>query len=151
MAEITKIPEKILRKILEKIDPEDIKNGAYTTLISDMKVSMLKNEGVGLAANQIGKDLAIFVIAPYLAKEHDVPEVYFNPEITEYSKELDELEEGCLSIPKYFAPIKRSKKVMIKFVDEQGKKQKIKARGFLARVYQHETDHLHGLVIKDRK
>ena len=90
---LSKIPEKILRKILEKIDPEDIKNGAYTTLISDMKVSMLKNEGVGLAANQIGKDLAIFVIAPYLAKEHDVPEVYFNPEITEYSKELDELKK----------------------------------------------------------
>lgn len=147
---ITKVPEEILKKTLNKISPEDIKNGVYATLVSDMKVFMLKNDGVGLAANQVGEDLAIFVIAPYLAKEHNVPEVYFNPEITEYSKELDEGDEGCLSIPEYFVPIKRAKKVMLKFVDEQGKKQKIKARGFLARVYQHETDHLNGLVIKDR-
>ena len=120
-------------------------------LVLDMKEAMVKNNGVGLAANQIGKDLAIFVIDVNVAKTNNVPEAYFNPEITEYSRESDEIEEGCLSIPEYFIPIKRSKKVMLKFMDEEGKKRKIKARGFLARIYQHETDHLNGLVIKDRK
>jgi len=150
MLDITKLPSKILKKTLKTVDSADIKNGSYIKLVLDMKEAMVKNNGVGLAANQIGKDLAIFVIDVNVAKTNNVPEAYFNPEITEYSRESDEIEEGCLSIPEYFIPIKRSKKVMLKFMDEEGKKRKIKARGFLARIYQHETDHLNGLIIKDR-
>lgn len=135
---------------MKQIPPEEIKNGDYAELISDMKKSMIKANGVGLAANQVGKDLAIFVIDAKLASENEVPEAYFNPEITDRSDEADYLEEGCLSIPGFYTEIKRSKKVMLKALDEDGKKIKIKARGFLARVYQHETDHLNGLTIKDR-
>lgn len=148
--EITKIPNKILAKTTEKVSQKDIKNGLYKGLVLDMKKAMVENEGVGLAANQIGKDLSVFVIDGKLAAENGVPEVYFNPEITEYSKDGDEMEEGCLSIPGYGANLKRSKKIKIKAVDENGNKIKLKARGFLARVLQHETDHLNGLVIKDR-
>jgi len=148
--EITKIPNKILAKKIEKVALEDIKNGSYNELVLEMKKAMKENAGIGLAANQIGKDLSIFVIDEKLALEGKVPEVFFNPEITEYSKDQDELEEGCLSIPEYGALIKRSKKIMFKAIDEQGKKIKFKARGFLARVLQHETDHLNGIVIKDR-
>jgi len=111
---------------------------------------MKENEGIGLAANQINKDLSIFVIDERLAAENNVPDVFFNPEITEYSKNKDELEEGCLSIPGYGANLKRSKKIKIKAIDKNGNKTKLKARGFLARVLQHETDHLHGKTIKDR-
>ncbi|KKR23991.1 MAG: Peptide deformylase [Candidatus Yanofskybacteria bacterium GW2011_GWD2_39_48] len=150
MLDITKLPSKILKKTLKTVDPKDIKNNSYVELVSGMKEAMIRNNGVGLAANQVGKDFAIFVIDSNVAKTNNVPEIYFNPEITEYSRESDEIEEGCLSIPEYFVPIKRSKKVMLKFVDEEGKKRKIKARGFLARIYQHETDHLNGLAIKDR-
>ena len=148
--EITKIPEKILAKKLEKIDPKKIKNGEFDSLFLDMKKAMKENQGVGLAANQIGKDLAIFVIDEKVAKESEIPEVYINPEITEYSKDNDELEEGCLSIPEYFVPITRAKKVKIKFINESGEKVKLKVRGFAARVLQHETDHLNGLMIKNR-
>ncbi len=129
---------------------KDIKNGSYKNLVLDMKKAMKENEGVGLAANQINKDLSIFVIEEKLAAENKVPEVFFNPEITEYSRDIDEMEEGCLSIPEYAAQIKRSKKIKIKAVDENGNKIKLKARGFLARVLQHETDHLNGTTIKDR-
>ena len=115
-----------------------------------MKKSMIDNHGIGLAANQVNKDLSIFVIDEKLAIDNNVPEVFFNPEITEYSREKDEIGEGCLSIPGYEANIKRSKKIKIKAIDENGKKVKFKARGFLARVFQHETDHLNGLLIKDR-
>ncbi len=148
--EITKIPNKILSSKTKNVDVKEIKKGSYKELVLDMKKTMKDSEGVGLAANQINKDLSIFVIDAGLAKEGSVPEVFFNPEITEYSKDSDELEEGCLSIPGYGANIKRAKKIKIKAIDETGSKIKFKARGFLARVLQHETDHLNGKTIKDR-
>lgn len=149
--EITKIPNKILAKKTEEVAVTDIKNGLYRELASEMRKAMIENSGVGLAANQIGKDLSIFVIDKKLAKENGVSDVFINPEITEYSKESDDTEEGCLSIPDYWTSIKRSKKIKIKAVDENGNKIKLKARGFLARVLQHETDHLNGIIIKDRR
>ena len=148
--EITKIPNKILAKKTEKVAIKEIKNGSYKELILDMKKSMKENVGIGLAANQINKDLSIFIIDEKLASENNASDVFFNPEITEYSKNTDELEEGCLSIPGYGANIKRSKKIKIKAIDDNGNKIKLKVRGFLARVLQHETDHLNGMTIKDR-
>ena len=148
--EIKKIPDKILTKKLKGVIIDDIKNGSYKELVSDMKKAMVNNNGVGLAANQVGKDLGIFVIDQKLAGENGVPDVFINPEITEYSKENDETEEGCLSIPSYWAPIRRAKKIKIKAADENGNKIKFKARGFLARVLQQETDHLNGVTIKER-
>ena len=148
--EIIKIPNKILAKTTEKVGLKDIKSGSFKELVLNMKKAMIDNEGIGLAANQINKDLSIFVIDERLAAENNVPDVFFNPEITEYSKNKDELEEGCLSIPGYGANLKRSKKIKIKAIDKNGNKTKLKARGFLARVLQHETDHLHGKTIKDR-
>ena len=148
--EITKLPAKILNSKIESVSVEEVKRGSFKELILAMKETMKDKQGVGLAANQIGKDLSIFVIEPMLATEFRVPDVYLNPEITEYSKDRDEMEEGCLSIPEYFVEIKRSKKIKIKFMDEKGDKKKIKDRGFLARVLQHETDHLNGLTIKNR-
>jgi peptide deformylase len=146
--EITKEPNKILRNKLKEVKEITPEIGA---LISDMRKRMIESRGVGLAANQVGQDLQIFVIDKKLAEENGVPDVYINPEITEYSKELLEAEEGCLSIPDYWQQVKRSKKIKIKALDENGKKVKIKARGLLARVLQHEYDHLQGKTIKDRK
>jgi len=146
--EITKEPNKILHNKLKKVEeitPE------IKALILDMKKAMKEANGIGLSANQVGQDLQIFVIDKKLAEENGVPDVYMNPEITEYSKELSEGEEGCLSIPGYWQQVKRSKKVKMKALDENGKKVKIKARGLLARVLQHEYDHLQGKTIKDRK
>ena len=146
--EITKEPNKILHNKLKKVEeitPE------IKALILDMKKAMKEANGIGLSANQVGQDLQIFVIDKKLAEENGVPDVYINPEITEYSKELLEAEEGCLSIPDYWQQVKRSKKVKMKALDENGKKIKIKARGLLARVLQHEYDHLRGKTIKDRK
>ncbi|OGN16760.1 MAG: peptide deformylase [Candidatus Yanofskybacteria bacterium RIFCSPHIGHO2_02_FULL_50_12] len=148
--EITKVPHEVLTKKALEVPIEEIKAGEHARLISDMKKAMFEHEGVGLAANQIGKDLAVFVIDIKTADAYKVPEAYFNPEITEYSPETELMEEGCLSIPGYYFEIKRSKKVMLKAVNEHGEKIKIKARGFLARVFQHETDHLNGKTIKDR-
>lgn len=147
--EIIKIPNQILAKKINGVAVADIKNGVYKDLVSDMRKAMIESGGIGLAANQVGKDLSIFVIDKKLAEENNVPDVFINPEITEYSKETDEREEGCLSIPDFWVPVKRSKKIKIKAADENGNKIKFKTRGFLARVLQHETDHLSGVTIKD--
>lgn len=149
--DIIKLPAKILNSKIKPVNVGDVKSGSSRELILDMKNAMKEYQGVGLAANQIGKDLALFVIDEKLAQESKAPDVYINPEITEYSKDQDEMEEGCLSIPGYYVQIKRAKKIKIKFIDENGEKKKMKARGFLARVLQHETDHLNGLTIKTRK
>src|SRR3989344_7147643 len=136
--EITKEPNKILHKklgVVSKITPEILE------LIEEMRKTMIEAKGVGLAANQLGKDLQIFVIAKKIADENKVPDSYINPEITEYGKESDEMEEGCLSLPGTWLQMKRPKKVKLKALDQSGKKIKIKARGFLARVFQHEYDH----------
>ncbi len=145
--EIVKEPNNILANKLKEvkvITPE------IRELILDMKKKMAEAAGVGLAANQVGRDLQIFVIDENLAKQNNVPSAYINPEITEYSKELGELEEGCLSLPGYWHQIKRAKKIKIKALDENGKKIKLKVRGFLARVLQHEYDHLQGVLIKEK-
>lgn len=150
MSDVVQIPESILATTCIPLSAEDLKSGMYDALIIDMQKAMLKYNGIGLAANQIGKDLALFIISPDLATDNDVPAVFANPEITEYGKETDSIEEGCLSITGFWVPITRSKKIMFKALDSTGKKIKFKARGLLARVLQHETDHLNGLTIKDR-
>lgn len=145
--EIVKQPDKILSKKLENINQitPEIKE-----LIFDMRKVMKDNNGIGLAANQVGQDLKIFVIEENLAKEAGVPDAFINPEITDYSKDKSVEEEGCLSIPGYWVDIPRSKKIMFKALDENGKKVKFKAKGLLAKVIQHETDHLNGLLISDK-
>lgn len=145
--QIVETPSKILKKKLEKI--EDI-TPEIKGLISDMKETMKLANGIGLAANQVGKDIALFVIDENLAKENNVPEVYINPELTLYSKEESAVEEGCLSVPEKWLNIKRVKKVKIKAIDENGKKIKFIAKSLLAKVLQHEFDHLNGILITDK-
>lgn len=144
---ITKHPSKILHKKLDavgEITPE------ITTIIEEMRKTMIEAKGVGLAANQISKDLQIFVIDAKVAEEFGVPDAYINPELSMFSRDKDVMEEGCLSLPGTWLQIPRSKKVHLKALDEHGVKLKIKAKGFLARVFQHEYDHLQGKLIKDR-
>jgi peptide deformylase len=148
--ELVVIPSPLLAKKLTLLDAAELKAGTYAPFIAGMKEAMLKHEGVGLAANQVGRDLALFVIDEKLAKEYGVPSAFANPEITDYGKESDVVEEGCLSIPGCWVPIPRAKKIMFKALDEHGKKVKFRARGMLARVLQHETDHLNGLTIRHR-
>ena len=146
---ITHVPHAILAEPVARATAADLKTGVHAALIKQMKIDMVANNGIGLAANQVGQNIAIFVIDEALAKEHGVPTAYANPEITEYGRERDVLEEGCLSIPGYWSPITRSKKIMFKALDEHGEKIKFRARGMLARVLQHETDHLNGTTIRD--
>src|SRR3989344_6904004 len=99
---ITKDPNKILHKKLGsvgEITPEIL------ALIEEMRKTMIEAKGVGLAANQVGKDLQIFVIDAKLAEEHKVPDAYINTELREYSHDHDSMEEGRLSLPGFWHQI----------------------------------------------
>ena len=132
----------ILRK--KSLEIKEV-NDDIRKLVQDMIETMDKSDGIGLAACQVGKGLRIFV----LPKELCDKQVFINPEIIKMSKDVDIVEEGCLSLPGVFLPIKRAKLLKIKAVDENGKKFKIKTEGLLARVIQHEFDHLNGVLITD--
>lgn len=127
-------------KLVVKIN-EEILN-----LIKDMNETMMKNNGMGLAACQIGKDIQLFVID----KNYSNKCVFINPEIIKFSKKTETIEEGCLSLPELFIPTKRAKSLKIKATNENGKKFKIKAKDMLARAIQHEIDHINGILIIDK-
>lgn len=148
---LTKVPHELLSRPVKRADVAALKQGLYDPVFAELRTLMAGNSGIGFAANQGGHDLALFVIDKKLADEHQVPDAYANPEITEYGKETDALEEGCLSIPGFWMPVPRSKKIMFKAYDARGKRIKFRARGMLARVLQHETDHLGGLTIRERR
>lgn len=114
-------------------------------LLPKMIETMHKEHGVGLAAPQIGLPLRLAVA------EVDGKEYYWiNPEITSLSQEKIISEEGCLSLPGEFFPILRSETVTVKYQNEKGLPKKLRAKGFLATVVQHEVDHLDGVLIINR-
>ncbi len=143
---ITKLPAEILRKDTKNVDfplSKEVKR-----LIKDMLDSVKKAEGIGLAAPQVGRNFNLALI--YL-EEAGIPAFpLINPVIKHTSKELAEIEEGCLSMPGVFGMVKRPAKVTVEAQDLKGKKITLTDDGWLARVMQHEIDHLHGTLIIDK-
>lgn len=136
---------KILRKKTVDLDFSKYTKSDLRKLIQAMRLIMKDAEGVGLSANQIGLDLNFFV-AEVNGKFYAI----FNPKIEKYSSETEEIEEGCLSVLRTYGIVNRSKKVTLSGFDINGKKIKIKAWGLLARVLQHEVDHLNGKLFIDK-
>ena len=153
-------PSPVLHKKAEKIS--DFKNQKLHKIIKDMKDTLNEQDGLGLAAPQIGISKAIFVIPPdYAPKVRTLsipmslfsplrPIVYINPRITKYSDKKEEWEEGCLSIKGVYYKLTRNLNVTIEAQTEGGKTFSVNAEGLLAKLYQHEIDHLNGLLITDR-
>jgi peptide deformylase len=140
---ILEYPNEILRE-----KSAEVKNPTSTKtkqLILDMIQTLRANNGLGLAAPQVGKNIRLCVIEI----ENELF-VLINPEIKSLSKEEVVSEEGCLSFPNKFMDVQRHKRIKIKATDLNGKKQIIRARGLLARAIQHEIDHLDGVLIVDR-
>lgn len=111
---------------------------------------MKETNGVGLSANQIGLPWRLFVAQVPDKQGKQKFYTIFNPQIIKSSKEKDILEEGCLSVPNHWGPVERHSKIIISGFNERGKKIKIKAWGILARVFQHEIDHLNGILFIDK-
>jgi len=137
------MPDGVLREKAKKIGKIPPTMRKYT---DDMVETMHAEEGVGLAANQVGSLQKVAVIQ---LPDWDEPLVLINPEIVRREGER-EIEEGCLSIPGYRGTVKRSEKVRARALDLSGKVIRIKAEGLLAQALEHETDHLNGILYIDR-
>jgi peptide deformylase len=152
--------EAVLRDIAKPVPIKDITTPHIQKLIADMKSALdPEKDGVALAAPQIGVPLRIFIISGlilaaaderYAPKDKLTDMVFINPEIIKTSKEKEDVEEGCLSVRYLYGKISRAKKVTLRAYDEHGRKVERGASGLLAQIFQHETDHLNGVLFIDR-
>lgn len=135
-----------------KADTIEHLNDDIRTFINDMKETMLNAEGIGLAANQVGSPLSITIIdiSPVEGCESIKSLTMINPKITHYSDEETDYEEGCLSLPNLRELVIRPEAIQVSFMDEHEKLHTMEADGLLARVMQHEIDHLNGIYFTDR-
>ena len=143
-------PHPLLRKKSQELDLNLLKDPEFKKWLEDLELTMLRKDGAGLAAPQVGKNIRVFVVA------HENKSLFLiNPRITKKSwgKLIDD--EGCLSIVDekgelIFGRVARHKKISISFYNEKGDLKKISAEKFLARVIQHENDHLDGILFVDK-
>ena len=142
MLKIVKYPSTILKKkaqVVKEITPD------LLSLVEEMGAAMEENQGIGLAAPQIDVSKQIIVV-----KDERKNQVFFNPKIVSKGKKQETQEEGCLSLPGLFLPIKRSESVRVSCNTKEGKPVVIEAQGLAARIFQHEIDHIQGKLIIDR-
>lgn len=138
-------PNPLLRKKSLKIAKKEISSKKFQELCSGMEKIMLKKDGVGLAAPQIGQNIRLIAV-----NTKDGPICLINPRITRKSLTKKWGEEGCLSVPNSFGQVKRHKKISYNYFDLKAKKTKARAQGLMARVIQHEIDHLDGILFIDK-
>jgi len=139
-------PNKILRQkseVIEKVGKEEQR------LMDDMLETMYHAKGIGLAAIQVGVPKRIIVMDISKDQEKKSPMYFVNPVIVNQNLEKSTYEEGCLSVPNFFAEIDRPKKCKVKYLDYNGQKKTLKAEGLLATCIQHEMDHLEGILFID--
>ncbi len=141
---VLKFPDKVLKTRaaeVTQITAEDRK------LAKNMIDTMYAENGVGLAANQVGVLRRVFVASHDQVKGNE--QVYFNPIILKKEGLVKEF-EGCLSVPEFYEPVKRAKRVWMRAMTLNGKMVEVKAEGLLSRIFQHEIDHLEGILFIDR-
>lgn len=158
MVKIVQKGEPILRQKALTVPAADIGSERVKSIIADMKAVLAKtNDGIAIAAPQINEPLRIFVVNGKLLKQADKtykgsPEdmVFINPEIVKTSRDKKEVEEGCLSVRWLYGKVRRATRVTLRALDENGEPTERGASGLLAQIFQHEVDHLEGILFIDK-
>lgn len=148
--DIVTVPNKVLKT---KAKPVSDFGPELQQLIDDMVETMREAPGVGLAGPQVDRLLRVIVVEFGDEEDEEVPPTLYtlvNPEISKMSKETVTGTEGCLSIPELIGDVERAESVTVKAQNRHGQVVKIKASGWLARIFQHEVDHLNGVLFTDR-
>lgn len=140
------LPDPLLRQVSRPVERFDADIRKFA---DDMLETMYDAPGIGLAAIQVAEPLRMLVIDVSKEEEPNAPQVFINPEILWSSDERSVYEEGCLSIPDYYAEVERPAIIRASYLDLNGKKQEIEADGLLATCLQHEIDHLNGVLFID--
>ena len=148
---VIKLPDPMLRMKAHEV--RDFGN-EFQTFVDDMVVTMREEDGVGLAAPQVNQSLRVITIEYAVddSKEDSKKKLYImvNPEIVKRSEETEFGLEGCLSVPDIVGEVERNLQVEVRGLNRFGKKSKVRAKGWLARIFQHEIDHLNGILFVDR-
>ena len=142
----SEVKNPILRARSEEV--ADILNTEIQNLIEDMQDTLaIAKNGIGIAAPQVGRNLRIFVVSSALGLNQVV---FINPVITKISEKAKLMDEGCLSVLGLYGKIKRAESLKIEAYNQNGRKFKMKADGLVAQLFQHEIDHLNGILFKDK-
>ena len=147
---VARMGHPVLRTRARPLEPDEISTPRIQRLIDDMFETMHDNQGIGLAGPQVHENIRLFVAG---VDDEDVmvpPVVMINPEVTPIGSDVEEDWEGCLSIPDIRGRVSRAIDIRVRAFDRHGKKISMTANGFPARVIQHETDHLDGVLFFDR-
>jgi peptide deformylase len=148
---VARMGNPVLRQKARPIEPKELKTVPLQKLIDDMIATMQEYSGVGLAAPQVHESLRIFVAHLHPdGRGGDEPIAVINPEIEVVGNGVVEGWEGCLSIPEIRGRVPRAAQIRVSALDRHGKRIEINAKDFPARVIQHETDHLNGILFFDR-
>ncbi len=167
MESIIQKENPLLREKAKEVNIEDIKSRKIETIIRRMEKALDKeDDGIAIAAPQIGESLRIFVVSKKVfeimdeekdptikmsgEKEEYKNLIFINPEIIKTSKEQMLVEEGCLSVRWLYGQVKRAKKVLVRAYNEEGRAFTFGASGLMAQVFQHEIDHLEGVLFIDK-
>ena len=143
MLKIITNPNPILKKKSKPVT--DVFDAEIKKLIPELRETMLKADGLGLAAPQVSQNIRLIAV-----RYEDGSLAIINPKIIKKSILKEWGEEGCLSVPHTFGQVKRHKSITIQYLDESGCEKKLHAKGMLARVLQHEMDHLDGVLFIDK-
>ena len=140
------LPAQSLREISVEVDPAVIGTPDFQLFLDDLIATMYERNGIGIASPQVGKNIRVCIV-----DEKRGPQAYINPEITKRSEVLMHDVEGCLSVPGVWGKTPRSKRITFTALDRHGRRVQFHASGMMATVYQHELDHLDGVLFIDRK
>lgn len=140
------LPDPVLRQVSKPLERVD---DAARKFADDMLDTMYDAPGIGLAAIQIGEPIRMLVIDLSKENEEKAPHIFINPEIVASGDDVSVYEEGCLSIPDYYAEVERPGTVTVSYLDRDGKAQEMVADGLMATCLQHEIDHLNGVLFID--
>jgi peptide deformylase len=151
MSTIVQEPNDVLRKKALPVPPEMIHTPEFKRIVETMKSALDKEEdGVAIAAPQIGVSYRIFIVSRKSSKKLEDDLVFINPEIIRIGKQKDELSEGCLSVRWKYGLVKRSTTATVRALNIEGNEFVMPGRGLLAQIFQHEIDHLDGVLFIDK-
>jgi len=158
MQEILQKNSRILRETARKVNDDEIGSPELNKIIDKMRRALAEQkDGIAIAAPQIGANLRLFVVSGSLLRHADktytgsaTDLIFINPEIIKKSRETSEVEEGCLSVRWLYGKVKRSLRVTLRAVNEKNEKIERGSSGLLAQIFQHEVDHLNGILFTDK-
>jgi peptide deformylase len=151
---VANLGHPVLRTRAQPVDPKEIKSPVFQAFLEDLKESMLFHDGAGLAGPQVfvSQRVIAVTVPPDLDPDGKglPPAAYINPEITQVGTDREDGWEGCLSLKDLRGRVPRHREITVRALEQGGRKVELRLSGFPARVFQHEIDHLDGIVFVDR-